>query len=95
VFSIALQSAGLEVEVNDLGVSVANATVEDVRGLIEELSSMTPIPAADLAAFVENLRTAKYDEFVPEALLRRLWARDRAPLANQIQSAALRLLQDV
>lgn len=92
VFSIALQSAGLEVEVNELGVTVANATVDEVRALVADLAGMPPIPASELADFVENLRTAKYDEFVPEALLRRFWARNRASLAGQIQTAARALL---
>lgn len=94
VFSIALQSAGLEVEVNDLGVTVANATVEEVRGMVADLAAMPPIAAADLAEFVENLRTAKYDEFVPETLLRRFWAQDRETLVSEIQLGAQTLLSE-
>jgi hypothetical protein len=40
----------------------------------------------------ENLRGAKYDEFVPEALLRRMWARSNAEPANQVRSVAVALL---
>ncbi|NIU04120.1 MAG: hypothetical protein GWO40_07460, partial [Gammaproteobacteria bacterium] len=65
-------SAGLDCEPNDIGVCVEETSPSE---MFELLSRMDRIPSADeLSAFVVNLRTAKYDDFVPDALLRRAWA---------------------
>jgi len=73
VLAFALASAGLDVEVIRAGVAVSNATLEAVK---RELSSFAAEPpSAELVSgFVQNLQVAKFDNLVPETLLRRLWA---------------------
>jgi ATP-dependent Lhr-like helicase len=58
----------------------------------EQGSSFT---SDDLAAIEDGARalcTAKYDEFVPEVLLRRLWGRQNADIIRAIPETARRLL---
>jgi len=76
VLAVLLTAAGLECEAHDLGVTVANATDNEVMGV---LGNLTTTPSAqDLSEFVGNLRTAKYDAFAPEPLLRRMWTKTHA-----------------
>ncbi|HEV2816244.1 MAG TPA: DEAD/DEAH box helicase [Allosphingosinicella sp.] len=85
VLSILFIAAGLECEVNDVGVTVADSDPDEVRAVVKGLQACPPIE--DLADFVGNLRLAKYDDYVPEPLLRRLWARRNAatrPEAQQV-----------
>lgn len=74
--AIALSATGLGCEPHDLGVTVADCSAAQLRAVLQRLR---PLPSAEeLSGFVENLSTAKYDELVPEDLLRRLWARANA-----------------
>lgn len=69
---ILLVSAGLDVEVHDVGVTAIDTTPDELTGILSDLEECPPIE--DLAGFVQGLRKAKLDEFVDEELLRRLWA---------------------
>jgi hypothetical protein len=72
ILVILLRSAGLECEADDVALEIADCSPDELRKL---LSSITEIPSTEaLASFVENLRGAKYDQFVDDDLLRRLWA---------------------
>lgn len=84
VVAVALMSAGLECEAHDLGVTVADASPRDVTQILDRMR--TPLPASDLSDFVGNLQAAKYDEYAPPTLLRRLWARSHADLCGEIPS---------
>ncbi len=75
--AVAMTTFGLECEAHDLGVTVAAAEPEEVATLCRRAASTSLTPDG-LSQFVESLREAKYDSFVPEALLRRLWARRNA-----------------
>lgn len=88
VFAIALNAAGLECSPHDVGVTVAESTVEGVAAIIRKIAGMSPMAIEDIAGFVENLQTAKFDEHVPTPLLRRLWARSNAERAKEIQNLA-------
>jgi ATP-dependent Lhr-like helicase len=82
--AIALTAVGFECEPHDLGVTVAHSTPEEVQKALRQL---TPVPTPEaLSAFVENLRTAKYDELVPEPLLRRLWARAHSDECQELNA---------
>jgi ATP-dependent Lhr-like helicase len=93
VFAIALNAAGLECSVHDLGITVADATTNEVKAIIGQLAARPSPPIHDIAEFVENLKTAKFDEHVPTSLLRRLWARANAETAAQLQDLANSLLR--
>ncbi|TYC83812.1 DEAD/DEAH box helicase [Novosphingobium sp. BW1] len=72
VLSIVLMSAGLEVEVHDLGVTAIDTTPEELTAVLQQAGDCPSMD--DLSEFVLSLRTAKLDDFVDEILLRRLWA---------------------
>lgn len=85
VLAILLRSAGLECEAHDVGVSVEDATPSEITAI---LSNTQRFPSPDeLAQFVLDLRSAKYDQFVPEELLRRAWV-------NRAREACLSLPQE-
>ena len=70
--AVAFIAAGFECEVNDLGITVADTTPDEVRRLCQQRKQA--LSSEDLSAFVETLRLAKYDDFIPDGLLRRGWA---------------------
>ncbi|HDZ72489.1 MAG TPA: DEAD/DEAH box helicase [Aurantimonas coralicida] len=72
--AIAFAMAGFECGAEDLGITVYGCSPADITSAAERLSEL-PISAVDLADFVENLRKAKYDEYVPDALMKGLWAK--------------------
>jgi ATP-dependent Lhr-like helicase len=90
VFAVMLASAGLECEAHDIGVTIADCSPDELAALVAAIPACPPVE--DLAAFVENLRVAKYDQHVPDALLRHMWARRNAGLVPQV-TAALREVQ--
>ncbi|MBM7406243.1 MULTISPECIES: DEAD/DEAH box helicase [Sphingomonas] len=72
ILVVLLRSAGLECQADDVALEIADCSPDELRRL---LSSITEIPSTEaLASVVKNLRGAKYDQFVDEDLLRRLWA---------------------
>lgn len=87
--AVALATAGLDCEAHDLGVTVADCTPAEVEAVLRRLARSPS--AEDLSAFLQNLRVAKYDELVPEPLLRRLWARANRHAAEQLPS----LIEDI
>jgi ATP-dependent Lhr-like helicase len=82
VLAVVLASLGLDCEAHDIGVTVANATALEVGRIIDAITSVPDLDA--LAAKVANLRTAKYDEFVPEALLRKGWIQSNLRACEEI-----------
>lgn len=92
LLGVALMSAGLECETHDLGVTVADTSPIDLRTLLRKMPS--PVSADDLSPFVANLQLAKYDEFAPPDLLRRLWARANATSCAALPALVINLVQD-
>lgn len=88
VFAIALNAAGLECSTHDVGVTVADATVDEVAAILRMMADMPSMAVEDIADYVENLQTAKFDEHVPSNLLRRLWGRANAEQVKQLQHLA-------
>lgn len=77
ILAILIRSAGLKCEADDVALTVVSCTPEELRRL---LKSMPDFPSVErLSGFVANLRTAKYDAYVDEDLLRRLWAERARP----------------
>lgn len=71
--AILFLSAGLDCESHDVGVTVAGTAPTEIKKVLENL---THFPSADdLSGFVANIRTAKFDDYVPDALLQRAWSR--------------------
>jgi ATP-dependent Lhr-like helicase len=92
VFAIALAAAGLKAAAHDLGVIVADATPDEVASALRQIATGQPPPsAAGLAQFVGNLRIGKFDDHVPETLLRRLWGRANEQVVQEITAVARRI----
>ncbi|MFB9980162.1 DEAD/DEAH box helicase [Mesorhizobium kowhaii] len=83
VLAFALVSAGLECVVLDVGVTVIETTPEEAVAILRQIAERPP-DIQSIAGFVENLRTAKFDEMVPETLLRRLWARAHSRIGEDL-----------
>lgn len=84
VLSIVLMSAGLEVEVHDIGVTAVDISPKQLAAVLQQAEECPPVE--DLADFVVGLRTAKLDDFVDENLLRRLWAARNAKHRSAVSS---------
>ena len=85
ILAVVVTSAGLHCEAHEVGVTIADASPDEVQRLLERIPECPPLP--ELAPFVENLRGAKFDEFVPEELLARHWAVRNAPFRDHVSSA--------
>lgn len=73
VMQVALLTAGLTVESPVDGVITVLGTDEaTVRALLDQLI-LSPPDGPTLSGFAENLRGAKYDDLIPETVLRSLW----------------------
>ncbi|MFD2053660.1 DEAD/DEAH box helicase [Mesorhizobium calcicola] len=83
VLAFAMVSAGLECVVLDVGVTVLETTPDEAAAILRQIAERPP-DIQSIAGFVENLRTAKFDEMVPETLLRRLWARAHSRIGEDL-----------
>ena len=80
-------TAGVDCEVHDLGVTFCDCKGSDVQALLNKLEKCPPL--SEVAPFIENLRNAKYDEYLPDELLQSLWAKRNdyiRPLVDKILS---------
>ncbi|VTZ50455.1 hypothetical protein MPC4_240034 [Methylocella tundrae] len=66
--------------------------MDEAGRALAKLAASTPEDLARIEENARGLRRAKYDEFVPDHLLSRLWARRNAPAIAAIQEIAKRLL---
>ncbi|MBS4019587.1 MAG: hypothetical protein KGZ68_15290, partial [Dechloromonas sp.] len=83
VLGFAFASAGLECAVMDVGVTVLDTHPDVVLAIMKQIAERPP-DIDSVAEFVENLQSAKFDEMVPEDLLRRLWTRSRQGVADRV-----------
>ncbi|MBJ3786363.1 DEAD/DEAH box helicase [Devosia sediminis] len=93
VLALALASAGLECSVLDIGVTVVDASPVEVAGMLGQIAAAPP-SLEDLSEFVMNLRTEKYDDYVPEGLLRRTWVAARRDESLRLRDLASLLCRD-
>ncbi|WP_316355199.1 DEAD/DEAH box helicase [Devosia sp.] len=91
VLAFALSAAGLDCEVLDIGVTVMETPPDTIATFLEQIAQAPPA-IEDIAEFVENLRTEKFDELIPEEMLRRLWANAHREEAAKLASVARRLV---
>jgi ATP-dependent Lhr-like helicase len=78
LLAVLLTSMGFACETFDVGITLTGCPIDDAVDVIASLDGCPPID--DLGRFVENLVVEKYDAYVPEDLLRRLWVRRHQPL---------------
>jgi ATP-dependent Lhr-like helicase len=92
VIQIALMTAGLSVERAVDGVICVLATDErTVRAILTQMQNNPP-DVDTLSDFVENLRTAKFDEFVSDKLLKALWANRHRNAVTELAEICARIM---
>ena len=93
LLAILVQAAGVECEANDVGIIAVECGADE---LVRLLASVIEFPSVEsLSGFVENLRSAKLDEFVDENLLRRLWAARNVPVRQEAITVLAEALERV
>lgn len=95
VLAVALAILNLNAEANGMGVSISDSCMDDVLKALTQLSAFTP---PDLAQIEENalgLCSGKYDEYVPDHLLKRVWARRNAQSIIAIPNIARLMMSPV
>lgn len=93
MFGIALGTAGIECSVHDIGVSAADTAPDRVEAVVRKIAEGAAITADVLAASVGNLREAKYDEYIPDDVLRALWAERHRPFEGALRDAARAVME--
>lgn len=82
--AIAFAMAGYECEPEEIGFIVRDCSPDDVRHATGQIAN-SYFEVTELASFVQNIRSAKYDDYVSDDLLRRLWS-------NRHHTAMLKLM---
>lgn len=94
VLAFAISAAGLDCEVLDIGVTVLDTAPNTVFAILQQIAEAPP-PIVDIADFVEGLRTEKFDELIPEQMLRQLWANGHREQAGMLAGLAGQLISDI
>lgn len=89
ILAVMLTSIGFECETFDVGITLTNASLDDARDVIASLDGCPPIE--EVGQFVTNLAAEKFDDFIPEALLRRFWVRRNAHMREVVSALILSL----
>jgi ATP-dependent helicase Lhr and Lhr-like helicase len=84
LLAILLNGAGLACEAHDMGVTVPDTSLEQLQALLRKVPPTPEISV--LGEFVSDLRTAKFDGYISDALLRRHWVRSNAPLGEKLSA---------
>ncbi|HEY0313821.1 MAG TPA: DEAD/DEAH box helicase [Allosphingosinicella sp.] len=87
IAAVILICAGFECEAHDMGLTVLDAEIETVRSFLDGLAGIPPPEV--VAQFAENLRTAKYDSYLSDDLLRRAWVKRNEGLWPNVEAALL------
>lgn len=75
-------------EPNDLGVTIPKTSVDAARGGLERIARFRTADLDRLTEQVKGLRSAKFDAYVPESVLRRFWSRRQAAVISEIPQIA-------
>jgi len=89
---VAFAGMGVRAEDNGVGITVA-APIEAAIGGLKRLAAFTAGELAKIEDGALGLGGAKYDDFIPQALLRRLWGRRSAVIIASLPKIARELLQ--
>jgi ATP-dependent Lhr-like helicase len=91
VIAVALALLGVTAEANGLSVVLPGVGMDDAKKALAKLASSAPEDLARIEEHALGLCNAKYDEYVPDALLRRLWGRRNAKAISAIPGTARQL----
>lgn len=94
VLAVVLSMLGMQTEPHDLGVTLPAVGTDEVRKALRRIEASGCGDPADVARFVGALQTAKYDEHVPEPLLRRFWIRRNEAVLALMPSLAAEMLDE-
>ncbi|NNE41556.1 MAG: DEAD/DEAH box helicase [Marinicaulis sp.] len=91
-FAISLQSAGLECEPHDVGVTLPDTAADEARAIVQQISSAGGLPTDVLSGFVENIRSAKYDDLISDEILRNEWRKRNEACCSEVSEVARSLI---
>ncbi|MCG8273847.1 DEAD/DEAH box helicase [Aquamicrobium sp. NLF2-7] len=93
VLGFAFGSAGLDCAILDVGVTVLDTQPDVVLAIMKQTVERPP-DIDSVAEFVESLQSAKFDEMVPDTLLRRLWAKGRQGVSDRMVNVVREIVQE-
>lgn len=88
VFAAALAMFGLSAEPHDLGVAIQKSNIEDLRTILARIAAFRQGDLDRISEQVHGIRSAKYDAFIPELLLRSFWARRHSSITAELPAIA-------
>ena len=65
---------------------------DQVKDALQRIANFTPDDLKQIEDFARGLCTAKFDDYIPDALLRRLWGRRNSQVISSIPEVARTLL---
>jgi ATP-dependent helicase Lhr and Lhr-like helicase len=74
--------------VHDLGISILDASIDQVKDALQRIANFTPGDLKLIEDFARGLCTARFDDYIPDALLRRLWGRRNSQVISSIPEVA-------
>ena len=89
--ALAFAVIGVRAETTGIGLSLPNITMPEAQQGLARLAALTAEALSQIEDHALGLCNAKYDEFVPGHLLRRLWGRTNAEAIFSIPSLARRM----
>lgn len=92
VLAVLLSMYGMQAEPHDLGVTLPGVGLGDAHAVLRRIAGSTPEDFGSVAEFVGALQVAKYDEYVPEVLLRRFWGRRNEGILARMPALAAEML---
>ena len=92
VLAVSFAKTGVAAERHDLGISILDASVDQVKDALQRIANFTPDDLKQIEDFARGLCTAKFDDYIPDALLRRLWGRRNSQVISSIPEVARTLL---
>lgn len=92
IFAAAIGTLGHECAADDILVTIADAGHDDAREALRRLAEEPP-PAEKIVRSFENLADAKYDGFISDDLLARIWTRMHSTQCAEIGDMARDLLR--
>ncbi|SDT88010.1 DEAD/DEAH box helicase [Stappia sp. ES.058] len=95
LLALAFLGAGVKAWPHDVGITLEDTSLEEARSLLKHMATTPPPTSQALAEFIESFETAKYDDYAPVSLLRRLWARDHTELTRMLPAMARAVLDAV
>ncbi|ACK86171.1 DEAD/DEAH box helicase [Methylorubrum extorquens] len=92
MLAVILSMLGLQAEPHELGVTLPGVGPDEAGPVLRRIAEAAPSELAGVSDFVGALQTAKYDEHIPEAMLRRFWARRNDAVIALMPSLAAEIL---